>query len=271
MISKRKKIFTIFIVILILGISFSGMFAWHNNSLAFKYNNKIIPYQAGTFENYTIYGKSEHTTGYLNVSSTGTYVKINMYLKYHNSSSYPHIVTNKILNKTKNGIYYKGKKVILPFFQSTGNTMLEYGNSMLNYSNKNISRSMITCPGLYKYHIGVYIGASESDAAGFGSIILAVYDLHSHLLNDMSDLGNPTFAAITGAYYDNNTSYPIALGLFLHKTNTIVFPVNWIYVMLVYLIVAFALALFIIIPVAAILGITAYRRHRRKKVGHREK
>ncbi len=270
MVSKRKKIFTIFIVILFLAVAFSGMFAWHNNSIAFKYNNKIIPYQAGTYENYTIYSDS-NSTGYINVSSSQSHVTINTHIKYYNRTTSLNIITDRILNKTKNGIFYKGKKVILPFFQSPGNTIIEYGNNMLNYSNKNVFRSMITCRGVYKYHIGVYISASETNASGFGSSICAVYDLHSHLLNDMSDSGNPTFAAITGAYYENNTAYPLGMGLFLHKTNTIVFPVDWVYVMLVYGVVAFALAFFIVIPVVAILGITAYRRHRRKKVKDHEK
>jgi hypothetical protein len=91
----------------------------HDNKIIFKYTNKVVPYSPNSFENYTIISNviyNEKTSGYINVSSTEHHVTINMNLTYYNCTSYIKIITNKILNKTGNAIYFNDTKVVLPFF-----------------------------------------------------------------------------------------------------------------------------------------------------------
>ncbi len=261
MLSKRNKIIVILVIILIICMSTSGTFAIHNNKIIFKYTNKVTPYSQGTFENYTIISNiiyNEKTSGYLNISSTKNNIIINMDLTYYNGTSFLKIITDKTLNKTGNAIYFNNTKVVLPFFNiHNSKTLMQYGKNKLNYSKNDVSNGIINIKGLYRCHVGVYISSSN---------ILAVYDLHSHLLNFICDTGNHVFSDITDTYFNNNLSYPILMDMFLHKTNIIVFPIDYVYVAVVYIVLAFAMGFFIIIPVVAILGITAYRKHRRKKV-----
>jgi hypothetical protein len=88
--------------------------------------------------------------------------------------------------------------------------------------------------------------------------------MHSNLLDFMSDIGNPVFSNITGAYFDNNISEPILMSIFLNKTSTIVFPIDYDYVALTYAVVAFAVGFFIIIPAGIILGVLWYRRRKKR-------
>jgi len=231
----------------------------HDNNIVFKYTNKVTPYSPGTFENYTIISNAiynEKDSGYINVSSTENHIIINMNLGYYNGTSYKKIITDKILNKTGNAIYFNDTEVVLPFFYNhNSKTLVQYGKDKYNYSKNDVSDSILNLKGVYRCHIGIDIEHSN---------ILAVYDMHSNLLDFMCDIGNRVFSNITDAYFDNNISYPILMDIFLNKTNTVVFPIDYDYVALVYVLVAFSLGFFIIIPAAIILVLLWYRRRKKR-------
>ena len=260
----KIKIIAILIIVLIVGIPISGIFTVHNNHIYFILDNKVKPYKAGTYENYTI-RNSGNTSGYLNITSESKDILVNTHLNYldfnnscNSSEHMAEITTNRIINRTGNGFYYNNSRIILPFFYNPNSTtLIQDGKQIENYSNKDIAHSMITIGGIYMYHMGICLCPSN---------FTNVYDAHSHLLSFMGDCGDPIFANITGAFY-NNTSRPIGMNLFLDKTNIVVFPVDWLYVGLVYLVVGLFLGFFVIVPAVVILSISAYRKHRKK--GHK--
>ena len=132
MTQKKIKIIAILIIVLIVGIPISGIFTVHNNHIYFILDNKVKPYKAGTYENYTIVNNgiyNEDTFGYLNITSESKDILINMHLNYNNScDSSKHmteITTNRIINRTGNGFYYNNSRITLPFFYNpTSQTLL---------------------------------------------------------------------------------------------------------------------------------------------------
>ena len=275
MTQKKIKIIAILIIVLIVGIPISGIFTVHNSHIYFILDNKVKPYKAGTYENYTIVNNgiyNEDTSGYLNITSESKDISINMHLNYNNScNSSKHmaeITTNRIIDRTGDRFSYNNSRIILPFFyNSNSQTLMQDGKQIENYSKKNITHSMISTGGIYMYHMGIYLYSSFNKNSSRGASCVGIaYDAHSHLLHSMYDLGDPILANITGAFY-NNSSYPMGMNLFLDKTNIIVFPVDWLYVGLVYFVVGLSIGFFVIVPAVIILSISAYRKHRKK--GHK--
>ena len=293
---KHKKLF-IFISIIIVLFLISGSFTIYDNSLTFKYTNTVKPYSPGKYMNYTVCdvknsGCNNHISGYINVTSFKDYISINTAFKYlcdyYSNGSYAgHSILFfkskeiKILKKN-NDLFFNNTEVNLPFFWS-GKTLSHYKSVYENVSC--VSPSMISNGGIFKYHAGNYITTADtghvssndehvvnsSDKnfdkfATYNILGECIYDAHSRLLDEMCG-NNVIINYMLGLHVDvNGTYFPLSINMVLNKTNTIVFPLDYVYIAAVYALVAIAPALIIIIPVAAILGIKAYRSHRRKKV-----
>ena len=300
-IKKHKKLF-IFISIIIILFLLSGSFTIYDNSITFKYTNTVKPYSPSTYMNYTVCdvknsGSNNHISGYINVTSFKDYISIKTAIKYfcdyYNNGTYaghPVLLFKSIeikILKENNNLFFNNTEVSLPFFWS-GKTLSHYKSVYENVSC--VSPSMISNKGVFEYHAGNYITATDTghvsgndeyvanssdknvqNFATYNILGECIYDAHSRLLDAMYG-NNVIINYMLGLHVDvNGTYFPLSISMVLNKTNTIVFPLDYVYIPAVYILVAIAPVLIIIIPVAAILGITAYRRHRRKKVEHRDK
>ncbi len=293
-IRKHKKLF-IFISIIVILFLLSGSFTIYDNSLTFKYTNTVKPYSPGTYMNYTVCGGKDllmnnHPSGYINVTSFQNYISIKTGVRYFcdyyvNGSYAGHSVLISVYNSIKilkknNNLFFNNTQIVLPFFYS-GKILSHYKSVYENASY--VSYGMINQNGIFEYHAGHYISPEGSghvssndeyilnnseksfhnftryNACGFYA-----YDAHSELLNDFSG-NNVIINYLLGLLKDENGSYyPLPMNVVLNKTNTIVFPVDYVYVAAVYAVLVFATGFFIIIPAAVILGLMWYRRRKKR-------
>ncbi len=264
--TPRKKFFiSIFVFLILISIAFSGQFTEYQGHFYFKPLTKVQPpYFPGSYENYSIYGSQfpwqTNATGYLNVSSYSNTTFLKIHAKF-SSSGYPFYVNRTLQIEDIGGkFYYNGSPIFLPFFCTGGNMTSGYGK---NYSNASLGTPrMITAPGIYQYHVGFY-------PLGGGSFPnFYIFDARNKMLFAMEGLdpiiNNVLGIEITG----NNKTYPVPVILVLNSTNYMIFPVNWPYVALVY-VVGFALGWIIIVPAIIILVIASYRKKRKNNGKHR--
>jgi len=262
--THRKKIISIFIILILISVMLSGLFTYDNGHFYFEPLTEQAPYYSGSYENYTIsslyyesiYSK-ENATGYLNVSSSSNITTLNIHVVFYNPSKpLEPIYVNKTVNIQDNGgkFYYNGSEVHLPFFY-TGHVISSFKNHYVNASQYDISNSMITQTGLYHFHIGKYISTdSEGDIFASGSKQLVM----------MCGI-DPVISYMLGvSIHSGNKSYPVGLIMNLHSTSYIIFPVNWMYVIAVYVVVALSVGFIFIVPAAILLGILAYRKKKRR-------
>jgi len=261
---RKKIIFSIFIFLILISIAFSGQFTEYQGHFYFKPLTKPQPpYYPGSYENYSIYGSpfpwNSNATGYLNVSSYSNITLLKIHVKY-SVYSYPKIFYDNRTLEIENiqgKFYYNGSPIILPFFYLGGNVISGYGK---NYSNATISESMITPPGIYQYHIGIYAD-NQSDQY--------IFDAENKMLFGLEGL-DPVINNVLGVeILDNNKTYPVPVTMILNSTNYMIFPVNWLYVVLVYVVVGFFMGWFIIVPVIILLVIASYRKKRENNGRHR--
>ncbi len=258
--TRRKKIISIFLILILIGILTSGLFSESHGHLYFSPATKQSPYYPGSYENYSISGSNllltnKNATGYLNVSSNSNITTLRIQVMFYDSSK--PVFVNRTAELTDNGgkFHYNGSRVYLPFFY-TGSVISSIGNIYENATQSNISRSMITQSGIYQFHPGIYINMkTEFDLFAAGN----------KLLVGMEGV-DPVISNLLGVQiHYGNRSYPVGMILTLHSTSYVVFPVNWPYVVAVYVVVAFSVGFIIIVPAAIVLGVVAYRRKKREK------
>ncbi len=263
--THRKKIFfSIFIFLILISIVFSGQFTEYQDHFYFKPLTKTQPpYYPGSYENYSIYGSpfpwSTNATGYLNVSSYSNITILKIHVKFSVFDNPKVFYDNRTLQieNIQENYYYNGSPIILPFFYTGGNVTSGYGK---NYANATIYESMITPPGIYQYHPGIY-AENQSDQY--------IFDAENKMLFGLEGL-DPVINNVVGVEIPgNNTTYPVPITMVLHSTNYIIFPVNWLYVVLVYVVVGFAMGWFIIVPAIILLVIASYRKKRENNGKHR--
>lgn len=274
MVARKNKIIIACVVIVILVVPLSGLFTINNYHLYFQPDTKIEPYQAGTYENYTIVNNciaNYSTIGYITIISSKSNVSLNTCIQYeyshHGNSHISKIITRKIFTKRGNNLYYNNSLVILPFFLNPqNNTMMEYEGHMENYTANNVTSNIINdAPGLYRCHypsMQVDITTYSGQYTGFSEYM---YSMHSHLLGDVVDICNKIISNITDAYCDHNISDPLGFNFLLHKTNAVIFPPDYIFAGAVLFLVFYTEAYIITVPATIIIALLAYNDHRKKK------
>lgn len=274
MVSRKNKIIISCVVIVLLIIPLSGLFTINDYHLYFKPYTKIEPYQAGTYENYTITNNciaNYSTSGYLTIMSSKTNVSLNMCMHYkytHNGNTHTSkIITKKVFIKDGNNLYYNNSPVILPFFlNSQNNTITEYEGHMENYTASNVtSNVMDNSPGLDRCHYPSMIIYVTTHRDGYTGLSKYIYSMHSHLLANFANICNPLISNITGAYCNHNISDPMGFNFLLHKTNVVTFPPDFIFAGAVLFLVFYTEAYFITVPATIIIVLLSYNDHRKKK------
>ncbi|MGC8496390.1 MAG: hypothetical protein ACP5NL_00085 [Thermoplasmata archaeon] len=266
-----KNFLIIIIIFLVLGLFFSGMFAVHNGNICFYYTTNQKPYLPGSYENYSLNefavlgDMSYNFKGYINVSSgiSSTTVDVNVWISVLAKPSYYFHDVKTLIFIEKNGyFYYNGSRVILPFFYE-GNTVISEFRG--NYNNgSNDGGSIITDPGIYQFHPGIFLSTSFEEYE---------YSADSKQLFIMSSFvdSDPLFMEVFGiAYKADNNTYPVPLHIILNKTNYIVFPPDWLYIITTFSVVFIIMGAPIIVPVLIILILIAYRKHKRRKYERNE-
>ncbi len=261
--TRRKKIISIFLVLIVIGVLSSGLFTERHGRFYFAPLMNQPPYYPGSYENYSILGSNllyfgKNATGYLNVSSISNITTLRIHVKFYDSLE--PVYVNRTVEVTHIGgkLYYNGSQIYLPFFY-TGRVISAFNGVYENATS--ISQSMITQQVLYKFHPGIYVSTSQkSHLFGF-----YLFSAQNKMLIGMDGV-NLIISHLLGVQvHDGSKSYPVALVLNLHSTNYIIFPVNWPYVILVYIVIVFSLGFIFIVPSAIILIVVAYRRKWRNR------
>lgn len=260
---KFKIIYFILIPIIVISISFSGMFTIHDGHIISEFTYNVSPYSPKTYENYTISSSNhmlfnDNASGYLSVSSSNSTSTISINIWYYNNTVKEHEERSIILEKEGNSYYYNNTIVVLPFFYHNNNVISRVGGTYQNATQEDVSDSLITQPGILQFHPGEYI---------YLNMETLIYENPTNLLF-ISGGVNLAINNLFNLYLHNNNgteSFPVGTILTLHSTNVVVFPVNWFYVVAVYVVVAISVGFIVIVPAAILLGLIAYRRRKRRK------
>ncbi|WP_337860376.1 hypothetical protein [Ferroplasma sp.] len=269
---KIKVLLTVIIVAIIL-LGFSGSFTMHNGEVYSIFTTKQKPYESGHYMNYSI-NKAPgwcHTSGYLNVSSIHNHVFMNTSLMYqdiliNNTEINKTIVKSVEFNESHGHFYYNNSIVYLPFFYTNkiithiDDSKNKYiGDAYVNETKGNFTLQLITNPqGIFKYHAGKLV-------CFFGNETypgIYEYEADTSMLYHFQGV-NPLIDSILSLILYNGTQ-PIHMSLTLHKTNYIIFPIDWDYVALTYIVVFVLTFIVFIAPVIAIFGIYSYAKRRRR-------
>ncbi|MHB8360040.1 MAG: hypothetical protein ACYDCP_11185 [Thermoplasmataceae archaeon] len=243
-----------------LGTLSSGLFSESHGHFYFSPFTNQSPYYPGSYENYSISGSNllltnRNATGYLNVSSTPTITTLKIQLSFYESSKPAYVNRTAEIQDNGGKFYYNGSRIMLPFFYANS-VVSSIGDIYENATPSNISRSMITQSGIYEFHPGIYINMrTEFD----------VFAARNKMLVGMEGV-DPVISNVLGVQtHYGNKSYPVGMILTLHSTSYVVFPVNWLYVVAVYVVVAFSIGFIIIVPAAIVFGVVAYRRKKSER------
>ncbi len=270
--TRRKKILSIFIFLILIGFIFSGQFTESQDHFYFKPLTKTQPpYFPGSYENYSIYGSSfpwqSNATGYINVSSNSN----TTILKIHVMFSSPYSAGIFFVNRTvqieniQGKFYYNGSRIFLPFFYTGGDVISGYSNNYNDADNNSYNNAtpseigyntLITPPGIYQYHNGIYITTDDDNY---------IFAESNKILFGLEGL-DPVINNVVGVDIPgNHTTYPVPITMVLHSTNYIIFPVDWPFIIFVFIILVFLTGWFIFVPVIILLVIASYRNRKKKK------
>ena len=264
---NKKTITAILSVVLFFGVIIGGMALFETYRPAPKTSNF---YTDGLYLEYLIHWRSptggDGGHGWVTLTVKNGLIHLNASIPNY----YPGYPARKplyrelILNHTGDTVYYKGEKVILPFFYTGGKIISQYKDNYTRVTQiestlNTIQGGIIQFQRVYSlytmdhitYKNGTLWNENDSGTYEYGYNTNLLFFMNCIIADDpiISMMMNLTYPSNIGGSIFYTT---IQFGLSLHKTNMDLGPIDYFSIVLLFLVIGLPVIILVGIPVAII-------------------